>query len=170
MKKTIFLSIALLSFFFISCGGGKSGDASTPSDKPLTPQAFNQTAMDVFKAAQKAMDNFDSQITAGVKTKDLKSITTAADKATAEVDVQIEKLKAVNAPEGGQEYKDAVLKSLDGVKSIIETGKKYGDLPEGYSRVEFNNLEKEYNNKRTELSATLKKVGTAASAFTKNIK
>lgn len=169
MKKTIIFSLAILSLFLISCGGGKSNDASAPSDKPLSPNAFNQTAMDVFKTAQTALDAFDSKITAGVKSKDLASITAAAEKATTEVDAQIEKLKAVNEPEGGQAYKDAVLKALEGVKSIIETGKKYGNLPEGYSKTEFDKLEKEYNKKRNELSRILKSVGTAASAFTKNL-
>ena len=158
MKKLLLLTVALISVSFFSCGGGS---------KPLSPKAFNDKAINIFKEANKIMDTFDTQITAGVKSNDLASITSGAESASTEVDTQIEKMKALIAPQGGEDYKNAVLKTLETIKSIIETGKKYGDLKEGYSNKEFNALEKEYNNKRKQLSNELKDVANAASAFSK---
>ena len=156
MKKLLFL--ALISVFFFSCGGGSSS---------LSPKAFNDAAISIFKGANKTMDAFDSQITAAVKSNDLASIAGAAESASTEIDAQIEKLKALVAPQGGEDYKNAVLKTLETVKSIIETGKKYGNLKEGYAKSEFNALEKEYNSIRTQLSNELKSVASAAEAFSK---
>ena len=161
MKKLLLLAVALISVSFFSCGGGS---------KPLSPKAFNDKAISIFKEANKTMDAFDAQITAGVKSNDLASIIGSAETASAEVDAQIEKLNAVVAPQGGEDYKNAVLKTLETIKSIIETGRKYGDLKEGYSKSEFNALEKEYNNKRKRLSNELSEVAKAASAFAKMAK
>jgi len=165
MKKIIFLA-TVLSLLFISCGGSKNADPDA-APAALSPKAFNETAMKVFTDANNALSVFDAKITAGVKSKDMASITAASETAMTAVDAQIEKLKAVTAPEGGEAYKDAVLKALDGVKSVIETGKKYGELKEGYSKTEFSKLEKEYNDKRTKLSAALNSVATAHKAFSK---
>lgn len=164
MKKVIIL--ILISIAFAACGGGSSSGGSSP----MSPKAFDNTAMDVFKKAKNSMDAFDSKITAGIKSKDFASIATAADNALAEVDAQIEKLKAANAPEGGNGYKESVLKTLNTTKEIIEIGKKYSALKEGYSQKEFSALEKEYNKKRTQLSKELKDVATASSEFSKATK
>ena len=158
MKKLLFLTVSLISISFFSCGGGSTS---------LSPKAFNDSAISIFKEANKIMDAFDAQITAGVKSNDLASITGAAESASTEIDAQIEKMNALVAPQGGEDYKGAVLKTLETVKSIIETGQKYGNLKEGYSNSEFKALEKEYNNKRKQLSNELKDVGAAASTFLK---
>jgi len=165
MKKIILFAAFLLSILITSCGGSASGDGSASA--PLSPKAFSEKLMNIFTDASKALDVFDKKITASVKSKDMASITAAGETAVTEVDAQIEKLKAVNAPEGGEAYKEAVLKSLDGIKSIIETGKKYGELKEGYSQTEFNKLEKEYNSKRKQLSAALQGVAAAERTFSK---
>lgn len=145
-----------MSMILVSCGGGGS----------LSPKAFNDSAISIFQEANNSLNAFDAKITAGVKGGDLASIGTAADAALAEVDAKIEKLNALNAPQGAEGYKDAVLKSLEGVKTIIETGKKYSTLPEGYSKSEFNALEKEYNSNRQKLSAQLQNVAKAQKEFT----
>ena len=161
MKKLLSFTVVLISISFISCGGGSA---------PLSPKAFNETAISIFQGANKILDTFDAKITAGVKSNDFASIINAAESASTEIDAQIEKINAVIAPQGGEDYKEAVLKTLNTTKSIIETGKKYGELQEGYSNSEFNALEKEYNSKRTQLSNELKDVGKAASAFLKATK
>ena len=163
MKKLLFLTVSFISISFFSCGGGSTGGGSTS----LSPKAFNDNAISIFKDANKIMDAFDAKITTGVKSNDLASIASAAESASTEIDAQIEKMKALAAPQGGENYKNAVLKTLETIKSIIETGKKYSNLKEGYSNNEFKALEKEYNNKRTQLSNELKDVATAASTFLK---
>lgn len=157
MKKLLSFVIILISIFisFTSCGGAAS------------PKTFNESAMRIFEGATKTLDNFDPKITAGVKSKDLASIAVAADAALAEVDAQIEKMKALATPENGEKYKESVLKSLESLKAIIETGKKYSELKEGYTKSEFNALEKEYNNKRKVLSDNLKEVAKTQADFAK---
>jgi hypothetical protein len=158
MRKFIFIAAILSSITFFACGGGTT-----------SPQAFNGTAIDIFKEANKTLDEFDSKITAGVKSSDLSSIAEAAESALEKVDGNIEKLKAINAPQSAEKYKESVLKSLDEVKAVIESGKKYAALTEGYSKSEFNALEKEYNKKRKQLSNELKNVATAQAEFMKAI-
>jgi hypothetical protein len=162
MKKLLFLAVILSSVTFFACGGGSSS-----SSAPLSPKAFNDKAINIFKGANKTMDTFDAKITAGIKSNDLASITSASELASTEINAQIENLNALVAPQHGEEYKASVAKTLETVKSIIETGKKYGELKEGYSKSEFNALEKEYNKKRKQLSNELKDVAKAASVFTK---
>ena len=156
--NTLFIATILSSLVFFACGDGT-----------MSPQTFNNTAIDIFKGANKVLDEFDSKITAGVKSKDLPSIAVAAESALEKVDSHTEKLKAINAPQSAEEYKEAVLKSLGEVKTIIETGKKYAELKEGYSKSEFNALEKEYNKNRKKLSETLQNVATAQAEFMKAI-
>ena len=159
MRRIVFIAAIFSSIFYFACGDGT-----------ISPQVFNNTAINIFKEANKAMDEFDAKITASVKSNDLSSITVAAESALEKVEGQIEKLKAINAPESAEKYKETVLKSLDGVKSVIETGKEYAVLKEGYSKKEFNALEKEYNKKRTQLSNELKNVAKAQADFMKAIK
>ena len=159
MRKLIFVAAIFSSIFYFACGDGT-----------VSPQVFNNTAINIFKEANKVMDEFDAKITAGVKSNDLSSITAAAESALEKVDGHIEKLNAVKAPESAEKYKESVLKSLDGVKAIIETGKEYTTLKEGYSKKEFNALEKEYNKKRTQLSNELKNVAKAQAEFMKAVK
>lgn len=156
MNKVIFITAIFISIVFAACGGGT-----------LSPKAFNDSAIKIFEGANKTLDEFDGKITAGVKSNDVASIAVAADSALAKINIQIEKLNALNAPQNGEEYKEAVLKSLDAVKVIIETGKKYSALKEGYSRSEFNALEKEYNKNRKSLSEKLKDVAKVQAEFAK---
>jgi hypothetical protein len=164
MKKLTLTAVTFISFLFISCGGG----SSTPTAP--SPKVFNDTAIKIFQGANKALEEFDGKITTGVKSGDLASIAVAADAANTAVDTQIGKLNDLIAPEGGEGYKEAVMKSLESVKSLIEIGRKYSALPEGYSKKEFNDLEKEYNNKRKDLSNDLKNVGKAQTEFSKSSK
>ena len=159
MKKLNFIVIALVSVVLTACGGGGT----------LSPKAFNETAMNIFKAANTSLSEFDAKITEGVKSNDLASIATAAESALSKVEPQIEKMKGLAIPEGGEKYKESVLKSLETLKSIIETGKKYAALPEGYARSEFNALEREYNDKRKQLSTQLQDVAKAQTEFAKAV-
>ena len=157
MKKIIFT--VLCSIVFFACGDGT-----------MSPQTFNSTAISIFTDAKKVMDEFDAKITAGVKSSDLPSIAAAAEPALEKINGLIEKLDAIKAPQSAESYKKSVLKSLEGVKTVIETGKKYSSLKEGYSKNEFNTLEKEYNNNRKQLSDELKNVATTQAEFMKAIK
>ncbi|MDU1891200.1 MAG: hypothetical protein E6767_10945 [Dysgonomonas sp.] len=156
MKQIYFIAVILISILLFSCSGGTT-----------SPRTFNNDAIKIFSEASKVLDEFDSKITAGVKSNDLASIEIAANSALEKVDTQTEKMQAINVPQNGEEYKDAVLKSLGTVKELIEIGRKYSALKEGYSKREFNALEKEYNNKRKQLSVELKDVGKAQSQFMK---
>jgi hypothetical protein len=146
----------LFVLFLSACGGG----SSVPS-----PKVFDSTAIKIFMDAKDVLDAFDPKITAGVKSNDLASIAVAADAAMTKIDAQINKIDALIAPPGGEDYKAAVKKCLEMSKAIVETGKKYGELKEGYSKKEFNALEKEYNKKKTQLSNELKNVGKAQEKF-----
>lgn len=158
MKKVLFMAAIVIPVIFMACGGGT-----------MSPQTFNNTAMKKFEEANKALDEFDAKITEGVKSDNLASITVAAEEAMKKVDTQIEEMKAVKAPQTAEAYKESVLKCLDGVKAIIETGKKYAELKEGYSNSEFNALEKEYNSKRKQLSNDLKTVAKVQAEFAKSV-
>lgn len=155
MKKLIFITTTLI--FLFSCGNSNSPG----------PKTFNSSAISIFTQANKILDDFDAKITAAVKGNNVESLSAEADQALLKVDEQIEKMKAINAPEHGEEYKEAVLSSLEKLKSIVETGKKYSELKEGYSKKEFNALEKEYNNKRKDLSQQLSKVAKVQADFAK---
>ena len=159
MKKLSLIAIALISIVCISCGGKGS----------VSPQDFNNSAMEIFGEANNALSEFDAKITEGVTSSDLASIAVAAESALEKVDAQIEKLKAIST-KNGEKYKESVLKSLDSVKAIIETGKKYAELAEEYTREEFDNLEAEYNSKRTQLSQELMNIATAQAEFVSAIK
>ena len=158
MKKFIFIAAILCSVGFFACGDGT-----------MSPKTFDATAIDIFKAANKTLDEFDAKITTGVKSNDLPSITAAAELALEGVDGNIEKLKAINAPQSAEQYKETVLNALNEVKALIEIGKGYANLKEGYSKGEFNALEREYNKKRKQLSASLQNVAKAQTEFMKAI-
>ena len=156
MKTVNFIAIFSMMVAFVACGGGT-----------MSPKTFDSAVIEIFKGANNTLSEFDAKITDGVKSQDLPSITTAAESALATVEKQIEKLQAIQAPENAEAYKESVIKCLDGVKALIETGKKYGALEEGYAKSEFAALEKEYNKLRTQLSNNLKGVATAQAEFMK---
>lgn len=158
MKKLLFIVAAFIAITFVACGGGA-----------MDPHAFNNTAMKKFEEANKALDKFDAKITEGVRGNDLASIATAAEAALKEIDVQLEEMKAINAPENGEAYKNAVVKALETTKELVEIGKKYSVLPEGYSNSEFNALENEYNAKRKQLSQELSQIASVQAEFAKAV-
>ncbi|MCC8155627.1 MAG: hypothetical protein LIP01_16510 [Tannerellaceae bacterium] len=150
--------MAAVCLILTSCG----------SNPTTSPRVFNETLMKSFKTANDALEEFDSTITASVKADQLTNITSAADTALAKVDEQIDKVSNLNATDG-EAYKKAVLTCFYTVKEIIEIGRKYATLEEGYSKSEFNALEKEYNAKRKQLSGELQEAATAASNYSKAV-
>ncbi|MCD8174255.1 MAG: hypothetical protein LUD76_12535 [Alistipes sp.] len=157
MKITSLAIVASICLALVSCGEGTT-----------SPKVFNDTAISAFQEATKVLDSFDAKITEHINDGTPSAIGEDADAALAEVDKQRGRVEALNNPKG-EEYKQAVLKSLDTVKDIVETGKQYSDLPEGYSWAEFDAIRKVYNDKRSELSANLQEVAAAQVEFVKNV-
>lgn len=157
MKKIYFAALTLLSVVMVACGGGTT-----------SPQVFNNTAINSFEKAGEALDEFDAKLTECVKGDNLADVPAAVDAALVKVDAQIERLNALNNPKG-EEFKQSVMVCMDIVKELLEIGRKYASLGEGYSNSEFNALEKEYNAKRMELSKALQTVGEVQSAFAKSV-
>ncbi|MDR0427003.1 MAG: hypothetical protein LBH12_00210 [Dysgonamonadaceae bacterium] len=158
MSKLIFLTVITVSVFFASCGG------------PVNPQVFNNTTIKIFEEANKTLSEFDSKITSGIRANDLASIAVAADSALARVDVQINKMKDLKSPPNGVKYKESVSKFLETTKAVAEIGKKYSALGEAYTRAELDAVEKEYSDKKKELSEDLKNVANMQIQFAKAVR
>ncbi len=155
MKKILFV-LCTCALTLASCGGNKNS---------VDFEAINLGMIEAFTKANEAVTVFDGKITEGVTSNDFASIAVAADTAIVAIDKQIEAVNAIAVPENGKAYQEATVKSLNVTKDLVEVGRKYSDLKEGYTPEEFATLDSVYNVQRTVLSQELANVATAAQEF-----
>lgn len=155
MKKLLFLLITA-AFVLTSCGGS------------VSPTRLNETIVKTGEKVVNIKNSFDKDLTSAIRAKNYESITAITDSALTKIDTEIDKLKTLEAPEGGEAYKEIALKTFEEIRANVEIGKKYAELKPGATK-EFRALEKEYNAKEAECAKLFKEVGKVQAEYAKSV-
>ena len=155
MKKVLF-SLITVALILTACGGS------------VSPTMLNETIVKTGQDVVNIKNTFDKDLTSAIKSKNYESITAITDSALTKMDAKIDRLKAMQAPEGGQAYKEIALKTFEEIRANVEIGKKYADLKPGATK-EFRELEKEYNAKEKECAKLFKEIGKVQSEYAKSV-
>lgn len=130
MKKVLF-SLFALSLLIVSCGG--------PS-----PVKFNDALVKANTAIGDISATYQNDLTQAISSESFENIAVLTDSALAKIDTELEVVKALEAPKGGETFKDAALKSYESFRALVETGKKFSTLTKESTEEDFDKIEKEY--------------------------
>ncbi len=147
MKKVLF-SLMAIAIVMASCSGISAVD-------------YNDKVIDVQKEIAKEAEKFGKEVQRAMTTQKFENIKTAADSSLIVVDAQIAKLKDMEAPKGGEEFKDAAIKAFESYKVIFEKGAAAATFTENTSQEEIAKFVQEFTAAATE-SDKLEKVARKA--------
>lgn len=153
MKKVLF-SLLVLSLLIVSCGG--------PS-----PVKFNDALVQANTAIGDVSMTYQNDLTQAIDSESYESITAMTDSALAKIDAELEIVKVLEVPKGGDAFKAAALKSYESFRSLVETGKKFATLTKESTQEDFEKIETEYDGKFDEYSKTFDELSKAQLDYAK---
>jgi hypothetical protein len=154
MKKVFFLMVAVLaSLLLTSCGGG------------TTPGAFNDRILKANDVISEIKNSYDETLTQLIQNNSYGSIVAETDSALTKIDVELKGLRDLQSPKGGEEFKETALKTFEGIKAIIESGKAFASLTAESTQEEFDKLEQAFYAKEDEADKLFKELQSAQKAF-----
>lgn len=102
-------------FVLASCGGPD-------------PRKFNDAIVDMHDEVAQIQSDFDSKLQDAIETDSYGNLNIAADSALAKVDANIEKLKDIKVPKGGEKMVETTMALFQSVKNTINGGLKFTTL------------------------------------------
>lgn len=151
MKKVLFTLVAL-AVIMASCSGISAID-------------YNNKVIEVQTEIVKEADKFSKKVQTVMQTQDFAAIKVEADSSLAVIDTQINKLKDIKAPSGGEDFKEAAIKAFESYKVIFEKGASASTFTENSTPEELNKFIEEFT-KAVEASDALEdKAREAQKAF-----
>lgn len=153
MKKVLF-SLLALTLVFASCGG--------PS-----PVAFNDALVKANTAIGDISNTYQNDLTQAINSESFENIAVLTDSALAKIDAELEIVRALEVPKGGDEFKSAALKSYENFRALVEAGKKFSTLTAESTQEDFEKIEKEYDGKFDEYSKSFDELSKAQMEYAK---
>lgn len=129
MRKVLFSLLAVVAIM-TSCSGISALD-------------YNNKVIEVQTAIVQEANKFNSKIQAATAARDFSTLKAEADSSIAVIDAQIAKLKEIDPPSGGEEFKEAAVKAFESYKVIFEKGASAATFTEETTPEEINKFIKE---------------------------
>jgi hypothetical protein len=136
MKKLLF-SLLAVGLVLTSCGG-------------TSPTKFNNAIIGANTAISEVGNSYMNTLSVAVSTNSYESIAAATDSALVKIDAELDIIKALEVPKGGDAYKDAAVKAYESLRAVVESGKKFSTLTEESSVEDMNKISEEYEVKMQE--------------------
>ncbi|MFV0418600.1 MAG: hypothetical protein ACK5KT_07725 [Dysgonomonas sp.] len=153
MKKVLF-SLLVLSLIIVSCGG--------PS-----PVKFNDALVKANTAIGNVGAAYQNDLSQAISSESFENIAVVTDSALAKIDAELEIVKALEAPKGGETFKAAALKSYESLRTVVETSRKFAVLTKESTQEDFDKIEKEYDEKFDEYSKSFDELAKAQMDYAK---
>ena len=153
MKKLL-LSLLTVSLILTSCGG-------------TSPVKFNDTIVKANETISHVSDSYTETLSAAIASGSYESIAAATDSALVKIDAELDIVKALEAPKGAEEFKNAALKTYQDLRAIVEAGRKYTTLTEESSDEEFDKISDEYDAKMDAYNASFEQLANTQKAYAK---
>ena len=123
MKKVFFSLLAVIAIM-TSCGGINAVD-------------YNNKVVEIQNNIVKEATRFSNEVQKVAQTRDFSSIRVEADSSLAVIDAEVAKLKEMDAPSGGEEFKEAVIKAFESYKNVFEKGAAASTFTESTTQEEL---------------------------------
>ncbi|MDR2956038.1 MAG: hypothetical protein LBV43_13260 [Prevotella sp.] len=138
MKKVLF-SLLAVAIIMVSCGGAD-------------PVKFNDALVKANTVISEVSSNYDSELSDAINSEAFDKISTLTDSALVKIKAEIETVKNLDAPKGGEKFKETAIKTYESLSTLVETGKKFSTLTAESSEEQFDGINKEYTAKMEEYS------------------
>ncbi|MBB4035962.1 copper chaperone CopZ/predicted small lipoprotein YifL [Dysgonomonas hofstadii] len=153
MKKVLFSLFAVM-MVFASCGGPD-------------PVKFNDALSKANTEITNVSTEYQDAIAKLIEDTNFSAITAQTDSALAKINKEIDIVKALEAPKGGDAFKEAAIKTYEGLRSVVETGKKFSSLTAESTDVDLENITNEYDAKIDEYSKLFDALVNAQAEYAK---
>ncbi|NDV79398.1 hypothetical protein [Dysgonomonas sp. 511] len=135
MKKVLFSLIAVATFF-VACG---------PS-----PVAFNDAIVNANTNITKIGEDYQNEVSKSMQNSNFADVAAQTDSALVKINAEIDKVKALEVPKGGDAFKEAAVNTYESLRDMVEIGRKFGTLTAESDASELNKIVDEYNAKMEE--------------------
>jgi len=133
MKKVLFSLFAVM-VVMASCGGAD-------------PVKFNDALSKANTEISDVSTDYQNTIMKSMESGDFASITTQTDSALAKIDKEIDVVKALEVPKGGDAFKEAAIKAYESLREVVETGRKFSVLTAESTEEDIMKISTEYDKK-----------------------
>jgi len=153
MKKVL-ISLLAVTFILVSCGG--------PS-----PTAFNDALVKANTEISNVSLTYQNELTKAIGSESFDNIIALTDTALAKIDAELTIVKGLEVPKGGDAFKAAAIKSYEGLRAVVETGKKFSTLTAESTQEDFDSIESDYDSKLDEYSKSFDELSSAQMEYAK---
>jgi len=155
MKKLLF-SLLVVGLILTSCGG-------------TSPTKFNEAIVKANTTISEVGNSYMTTLSSAVSTNSYEGIAAATDSALVKIDAELDIVKALEVPKGGDAYKDAAVKAYESLRSFVESGKKFSTLTPESSVGDMNKVSEEYEAKMKEYTDNFTALTKAQSEYAKEV-
>lgn len=153
MKKILF-SLFALTLILVSCGGA-------------SPTAFNDSIVKAHTNLSQIGTSYIGSLSSAVSAGTYDIIVAQTDSALVKIDVELETVKALEVPKGGDAYKEAAVKACESLRDFIASGKDFSSLTKESSVEEYNKVSEGYEAKMKVYTADIEALTKAQVAYAK---
>lgn len=153
MKKLLFSLIAT-ALVLVSCGG-------------VDPVAFNDAIVKANTTITALGETYQNDITKSIESSDFSAIAAQTDSALAKINTEIDIVKSLEVPKGGDGFKEAAVKTYESLRDVVETGRKLSTLNTDSTEEAANSIMKEYDEKSSIYSKQFDELAKAQMDFAK---
>lgn len=152
MKKVLF-SLLALTLVLVSCG--------------TSPTKFNDALVKANTVISDVAAKYQDDLSKAIDNDSYADIATMTDSALVKIDAELSVVKGLEAPKGGDAFKEAAVKSYESLRTVVETGKKFATLTAESTQEEYSVIEKEYNEQLDAYSKTFDALSKAQMDYAK---
>jgi hypothetical protein len=153
MKKLLF-SLLAAGLILTSCGG-------------TSPIKFNEAIVKANTTISEVGSSYINTLSTAVSTNSYEGIAAATDSALVKIDAELNVVKALEVPKGGDAYKNAAIKTYESLRAFVESGKKFSTLTEESPVEEMNKISEEYEAKMKEYTDNFTTLTEAQAEYAK---
>ena len=154
MKKVLLPVFAVLVFALTSCGGAD-------------PVKFNDALSKANTEIANVSTEYQNTIVKSMEANNFAAISAQTDSALAKIDKEIDIVKNLDAPKGGEAFKEAAIKAYESVRGFVETGRQFSTLTEESTQDDVMKISNEYDGKVNEYSKLFDELVKAQADYAK---
>lgn len=153
MKKLL-LSLLAVGLILTSCGG-------------VSPTKFNDAIVKANTNISNVGASYINTLATAVSSGSYDGIAAVTDSALVKIDAELDIVKALEVPKGGESYKDTAVKTYESLRAFVESGKKFSTLTKDSSVEDINNVSAEYETKMKAYTDSFDELTKAQMAYAK---
>jgi hypothetical protein len=128
---------------------------------------FNEAIVKANEVISEVGSSYTFSLSTALSTGSYESIAATTDSALVKIDAELNIVKALEAPKGGDAYKEAAIKAYESLRAYVESGKKFSVLTKESSKEELNKAQNECEAKMKEFESNFDTLTQAQADYAK---